>query len=312
MSSLAELHGNCFIERCLRCETRYLRDFEMDTVGFKPTGRRCEKCSRDDGGGQGEGGKGEKGLVVQGHGEKEAPGAVEAAQYAQKTTIQHPEDTCNTTDTKTTTLLVQTKTNGTTPTAAPAAAPAATSTTTTPHPPILVDHVLDWDDALPDEDLEAAEDHCAVADMVLCLGTSLQIPPAGELPETVHQVSKQRPRMGKVGGGSSGGRRVGGDGGEEVGGGDKGEMTGCAFCVRTHVYTHILTYAPMDIQMHDGPSCTYTGPGKFVIVNKQRIPKEGLADLVIHTAADEVCVWGVGVGHWGVQGWVFVCGGVGE
>ena len=38
---MAELHGNCFAERCELCETEYVRDFEMPSVGFKTTGRRC-------------------------------------------------------------------------------------------------------------------------------------------------------------------------------------------------------------------------------------------------------------------------------
>ena len=40
---LAEVHGNCFMERCPNCTTYYLRDFEMDTVGFKNTGRSCSR-----------------------------------------------------------------------------------------------------------------------------------------------------------------------------------------------------------------------------------------------------------------------------
>lgn len=38
---LAELHGSCFVEKCGRCGTEAVRDFELDTVGFKHTGRRC-------------------------------------------------------------------------------------------------------------------------------------------------------------------------------------------------------------------------------------------------------------------------------
>lgn len=29
---LAELHGNCFAERCVKCKQEYIRDFEMETV----------------------------------------------------------------------------------------------------------------------------------------------------------------------------------------------------------------------------------------------------------------------------------------
>ncbi|GLC36450.1 hypothetical protein PLESTB_000149400 [Pleodorina starrii] len=40
-TQLAELHGNCFAERCTQCRTEYNRDFQMETVDFKPSGRRC-------------------------------------------------------------------------------------------------------------------------------------------------------------------------------------------------------------------------------------------------------------------------------
>lgn len=33
-SEIAELHGNCFAERCKKCKTEYVRDFEMDTVRY--------------------------------------------------------------------------------------------------------------------------------------------------------------------------------------------------------------------------------------------------------------------------------------
>ncbi|XP_074320127.1 NAD-dependent protein deacetylase SRT1 [Silene latifolia] len=46
----------------------------------------------------------------------------------------------------------------------------------------LRDSVLDWEDALPPKEMNAAEKHCRMADLVLCLGTSLQITPACNLP----------------------------------------------------------------------------------------------------------------------------------
>lgn len=46
----------------------------------------------------------------------------------------------------------------------------------------LRDSVLDWEDALPPKEMNAAENHCKTADLVLCLGTSLQITPACNLP----------------------------------------------------------------------------------------------------------------------------------
>jgi mono-ADP-ribosyltransferase sirtuin 6 len=46
----------------------------------------------------------------------------------------------------------------------------------------LVDTLLDWEDPLPEDDLERSKRECAEADLVLCLGTSLRICPARELP----------------------------------------------------------------------------------------------------------------------------------
>eukprot|EP00249_Psilotum_nudum_P020192 c27598_g1_i2 orf=1021-1890(-) len=92
---LAELHGNSFKEVCSLCKKEYLRDFEVETIGLKETGRRCSDFDC--------GGK-------------------------------------------------------------------------------LKDTVLDWEDALPPEELHPAEKHCKQADVILCLGTSLQITPACNLP----------------------------------------------------------------------------------------------------------------------------------
>ncbi len=46
----------------------------------------------------------------------------------------------------------------------------------------LKDHVLDWEDALPEDELEASEKASAEADLAICLGTSLQITPACDIP----------------------------------------------------------------------------------------------------------------------------------
>jgi mono-ADP-ribosyltransferase sirtuin 6 len=46
----------------------------------------------------------------------------------------------------------------------------------------LCDTLLDWEDPLPEDDLERSEYHCRKADLVLCLGTSLRIHPTNELP----------------------------------------------------------------------------------------------------------------------------------
>ena len=46
----------------------------------------------------------------------------------------------------------------------------------------LIDTLLDWEDPLPEDDWQRAQDECSAADLVLCLGTSLRIEPAGQLP----------------------------------------------------------------------------------------------------------------------------------
>lgn len=46
----------------------------------------------------------------------------------------------------------------------------------------LHDCLLDWEDSLPRFDLERSQQNCRQADLVLALGTSLRIEPAGSLP----------------------------------------------------------------------------------------------------------------------------------
>ncbi|KAJ9522453.1 hypothetical protein QJQ45_008260 [Haematococcus lacustris] len=88
--ALAELHGNCFAER-----SEYMRDFQVETIDFQPTGRRCVK-----------------------------PGC-----------------------------------QG-----------------------VLVDNLLDWESALPDDELDASIEAAERSGLCLVLGSSLQISPANEIP----------------------------------------------------------------------------------------------------------------------------------
>ncbi|CAG5059393.1 unnamed protein product [Parnassius apollo] len=55
----------------------------------------------------------------------------------------------------------------------------------------LYDGVLDWEHDLPENDLLMAEWHSSIADLSICLGTTLQIIPSGNLPlETVKYGGK--------------------------------------------------------------------------------------------------------------------------
>jgi mono-ADP-ribosyltransferase sirtuin 6 len=54
---------------------------------------------------------------------------------------------------------------------------------------VLRDTILDWDDELPEADFEAAEISCDSADLVIALGTSLRIVPAGTLPLKAKQFA---------------------------------------------------------------------------------------------------------------------------
>lgn len=51
----------------------------------------------------------------------------------------------------------------------------------------LRDTLLDWNDLLPEDDLERSNEHCEKADLAICLGTSLRIEPAGSLPTKAKQ-----------------------------------------------------------------------------------------------------------------------------
>jgi NAD+-dependent protein deacetylase sirtuin 6 len=51
----------------------------------------------------------------------------------------------------------------------------------------LCDTLLDWEDALPERDFDLATAECESAELVVCLGTSLRIEPAGSLPTQCRQ-----------------------------------------------------------------------------------------------------------------------------
>ncbi|RUS82878.1 hypothetical protein EGW08_009343 [Elysia chlorotica] len=46
----------------------------------------------------------------------------------------------------------------------------------------LIDTILDWEDALPEHDLDTANQQARKSDLSICLGTSLQIVPSGNIP----------------------------------------------------------------------------------------------------------------------------------
>lgn len=54
----------------------------------------------------------------------------------------------------------------------------------------LKDQVLDWGDALPEDELTASEKAAADADLAICLGTSLQITPACNIPLKTTKAGK--------------------------------------------------------------------------------------------------------------------------
>ncbi|XP_070800780.1 NAD-dependent protein deacylase sirtuin-6 isoform X3 [Pituophis catenifer annectens] len=98
---LAELHGNMFVEECMKCGKQYVRDTVVGTMGLKPTGRLCD--------------------VSKHRGLRSCRGK-------------------------------------------------------------LMDTILDWEDSLPDRDLNLASEASRRASLSITLGTSLQIKPSGDLP----------------------------------------------------------------------------------------------------------------------------------
>jgi mono-ADP-ribosyltransferase sirtuin 6 len=60
---------------------------------------------------------------------------------------------------------------------------------------LLRDTILDWEDELPLAELTSAEENSLKADLSICLGTSLQINPAGNLPFTKRKNYNQKRKV---------------------------------------------------------------------------------------------------------------------
>lgn len=57
---------------------------------------------------------------------------------------------------------------------------------------VLIDNAVDWDTDLPEHKFKVAEQHMSRANLVICLGTSLRIRPAGNMPNRVLRKSSLR------------------------------------------------------------------------------------------------------------------------
>eukprot|EP01039_Chlorochromonas_danica_P005585 gene5585-6148_t len=62
----------------------------------------------------------------------------------------------------------------------------------------LTDFAIDWDTELPSTIFSLARRELRQADLVICIGTSLRIQPAGNMPLTVLRTSKVRDKPGKL------------------------------------------------------------------------------------------------------------------
>lgn len=63
----------------------------------------------------------------------------------------------------------------------------------------LLDTLLDWENDLPEEDWRLAQDECEKADLIICMGTSLRIEPAGGLCMCAKEVGKRKKQKKKLG-----------------------------------------------------------------------------------------------------------------
>lgn len=217
-SKLSELHGSVFVEFCPRCKAEYPRDFELETVGHRTTGRSCEK----------EGCRGR-----------------------------------------------------------------------------LRDTVLDWEQALPDEEVDKSIDFARTADLVICLGSSLRIVPAADIPFMMKYgppaAKADKKGKNKVGAEEAGetiveapsdARPSAVDGVNSIVKPETTEQSAePSLKIEEHASTALLEDVTGTISTPDQHSTNNEiniNNGKVVIINLQETPKDSLSDLRVFGECDRV------------------------
>ena len=203
---LSELHGSVFVEYCPRCKTEYHRDFELETVGHRNTGRSCER----------EGCRGR-----------------------------------------------------------------------------LRDSVLDWEQALPDSEVDKSIAFAREADLVICLGSSLRIVPAADIPFMMRYdfpakyVGEKAPKGSK--------KAAMGTGVEAVAVGDQEEATGTlegakmeSVSAEDEPEAKQELNETTEVAEQPNPPAEPPSSGHIAIINLQETPKDKLADLRIFGECDRV------------------------
>lgn len=167
---LTELHGNIFMEVCTKCHKEYLRPCDVGGMGLRLTGNRCT---------------GGEDVLLYENGLKDPVAAV----------IPEPADTPDTKDGVAVRFSERRKRKLERPFDRSGCGG------------YLRDHAVDWDTSLPEDKFQRAQDEIQKADLVITLGTSLRIRPAGFMPEAVLKKNKKGKKAtvkavkGKEGGG---------------------------------------------------------------------------------------------------------------
>lgn len=164
----------------------------------------------------------------------------------------------------------------------------------------LADCVLDWGDALPEGELRASERAADAAGLALCLGTSLQIAPACNLPlRTLRKGAAFRLSGSKDVKQLSNGSEEPSEGGtctrSQSAAAQVVKVVHSCYPAHTRHAHNVLGASSQSLAVPYGsPEQTplilmHAGAGgKLVIVNLQKTPKDRRAALVIRARADRV------------------------